>query len=202
MFKQGGVVVRFDHEVIGAVDEIRHFVGDVAYVGHETECAFAAFDEVSIVVAAVMRDAERTDRHWADCHGRAFFEHDGMLLVYLSCDAVVLPYALMYKGSGVDGHVEFMAGHAGGLHVVGVVVRDEQGLDVRHGEAVVAEVFLDCADADTRIDQYAIAVGIEEVAVSTAPAAEADKFHHIFIFTAKVAKTPDTAKPEDAVFCG
>ena len=62
----------------------------------------------------------------------------------------------MDERCGVDGQMVFLAYLACRLDVVGVVVGDEQGLDVAELHAVLGEVFLKTTDTDAAIDDYGV----------------------------------------------
>ena len=74
----------------------------------------------------------------------------------------------MHQLRRVDRQAEVTCQHGHALHVVRVVVRHEDGLDLGQGESVVGKVLLELADADAQVDEQAVAVLEQVVAVSAA----------------------------------
>ena len=83
---------------------------------------------------------------------------------------------------GIDGQMEVVADAANALDMVGVVVCDEQMMNLRKAQPIVPEIFLQRAHSYAGIDHQSVVVGIEEIAVSAASAAKRNEFQHLPVF--------------------
>ena len=172
------VVVGLDHHVVGVAQLLAHRIGHLAHVGHEAEADVLHLDAVAAVGHAVVGHGEGGDGEGAEDEGLAVGDDVTQFAGHLLVHEAVAVHADVSAGLRIDGQVERLGKGADRLHMVGMVVGSKDGFYLRHGQAVVAHVFAELAQAYPQIDEQSVAVGIEIVAVSAATASKADKVYH------------------------
>ena len=186
------VVVGLDYQVVSLADMLGCLLADEAEVGGEDEAAAVIRERVTHAVGGVVRYRESGYGEVTKLEMLAFLEElDGRRGEFLR-HAEVVVHSVEHLVRGIDGDVENFAKDADGFYVVGMVVSDEESPDVAQLYSVVAEFAFDGACGYARVNQHAIFGRTEEVAVSTATAADAEElkgFHNTLIFqTAKLQK--------------
>ena len=154
------LMVGLQHEVVGLCDALLDLVGDVAAVGDEAEVDALADDVIAHAVGAVVGNGKGRDGKFAQLEGLPFLQVAQLVFVYLPPDAPVGVDAAVDIGRGVDRYVLVAAQRADRLDVVGVVVGDEDALDLVELEPVLDEMFLERADADPAVYHQTVGVGV------------------------------------------
>ena len=96
---------------------------------------------------------------------------------------------------GIYRQMKVVADTSHTLDMVGMIVCNEQMVHLRQVQTIVPEMPLQGAHTYTGIDHQSIVVGIEEIAVSAAPAAKRNEFQHLRMFNlaAKVQSFLETS---------
>ena len=81
------------------------------------------------------------------------------------------------EGSGVDGDVQLFSQMTHCFDMVGVIVGYEYGTDAVERNATFFQCFFYGADADSCINEYAICLGAQIIAVAAATAGQTYKFY-------------------------
>jgi hypothetical protein len=84
----------------------------------------------------------------------------------------------MYGCGGVDGQMEVVAQTAYTLDVVGMVVGDQHIVNLREGESVVAELFLQRPYSHAGIYEKTFVFGVQKVAISATAASKRYESEH------------------------
>ena len=174
------VVVGLNHEIIRLADEVSYLLRDVADVRHEYEDDLAAHHLISHVVRAVVRHVEGCDGERTEQKGCSLLNHLNMPGLDLCFYTVILFDARMHLPRCIDVDVEVVAQASRRLNMVGMVVRDQQTVDIGQPKAVILEMFLQRAEPQAGVYEDSVCLGEQTIAITATATAERNKFQHVF----------------------
>ena len=173
------VVVGLDDEVVGCADGFFDLVVRRAAVGDEDETLTHEIDGVAQAIGRVVRDAEGIDLHAKEFEGYAFVEETTGRLEF-ERDAVVAVDAGMDSGGRVNGEMDMFPEPSDRADMVGVVMRDENPHDVGEVEFHRTQAVVNLTRRDAGIDEDALLLGSEVVAIAGATRTETAKYEMLF----------------------
>ena len=133
----------------------------MANVGEKREDNAFVLNRVANIVRAIVRHAKRRYAESACLKRLALYYIMTVCLRKLHLHAVVAVHTRVYKLSGIDGQVEFLAEASYRLDMVGMVVRNKNRTkSAEHVQPVIAETFLQTSRSYTYIYKESIVVGI------------------------------------------
>ena len=83
--------------------------------------------------------------------------------------------ALEAIGMGIDGDGCLMGQHFQTLHMVDMVVRDQNSLDAAHGQVVLRQAFDNLQCADARVDEHTLVLLPHKIAIAATARGKAAK---------------------------
>lgn len=171
------IVVGFEDQRVGLLRPVERKMGCVAEVGEEDHVTVAMVDEETDGIRGVMRDGERF--HIEIAHGEALagFKKAPVERARFSSGGGALQFRRSEHGFtrgavGEDGDAVARRHHAQSLHVVAVLVRDEDAIEILDIETDGGEPFLDLLAAETCVHEEAGGVRLDAGAIATASAGE------------------------------
>ena len=142
------VVVSFQHEHVGTTDSLNNELCRVAQVSEKANIHAGRADEEADRILGIVRDGERFDRDIADLEGGTRAK-----------DAAVAPAlelrleSFLGEAIAVDRQLEFQSERIKAADVVGMLVRDKDGLEALRRAAKCGHPLPNLAATKTGVDQ-------------------------------------------------
>ena len=182
-------VVRFYHQIVGAPDEIVHLLGDVAHIGDEAERHPLTLHEIAHVVGAVVGNPKRSNLELAHIQRHTLLDDVHVIGRNLLSDAVVALDTYMNFTGCIYWQMIIGAEASHRLHMVGMVVRDEDVVHILKSQSIVMEMLFQRSDTHSNVYQYRIRLSVKIVTVAATSTAKGYESKHFFvIFPAKLTK--------------
>ena len=182
-------VVRFYHQIVGAPDEIVHLLGDVAHIGDEAERHPLTLHEIAHVVGAVVGNPKRSNLELAHIQRHTLLDDVHVIGRNLLSDAVVALDTYMNFTGCIYWQMIIGAEASHRLHMVGMVVRDEDVVHILKSQSIVMKMLFQRSDSHSNIYQYRIRLSVKIVTVAATSTAKGYESKHFFCyFTCKVNK--------------
>ena len=182
-------VVRLYHQIVGAPDEIVHLLGDVAHIGDEAERHPLTLHEIAHVVGTVVGNPERSNLELAHIQRHTLLDDVHMIGRNLLSDAVVALDTYMNFTGCIYWQMIVGAEASHRLHMVGMVVRDEDVVHILKSQSIVMEMLFQRSDTHSNIYQYRIRLSVKIVTVAATSTAKGYESKHFFCyFPAKLTK--------------
>ena len=173
------VVVGLEHEVVRLEDVMLHALSGHSHVGHDGERLVAVADAESYVLRRVMGDGERGDAEAGQFELRVLLYDMCLVRVDRLGYMEVAVDAFVYEFGGIYGDVVILADLTCRFDVIGMVVGDDNSLDVTETQPVFLHVALHSANTDTRIDEDCSFAVAEIVAIAATTTSESQKRQHL-----------------------
>ena len=183
-------VVRFYHQIVGATDEIVHLLGDVAHIGDEAERHPLTLHEIAHVVGAVVGNPERSNLELAHIQRHTLLDDVHVIGRNLLSDAVVALDTYMNFTGCIYWQMIVGAEASHRLHMVGMVVRDEDVVHILKSQSIVMEMLFQRSDSHSNIYQYRIRLSVKIVTVAATSTAKGYESKHFFLFSPAKLLTP------------
>ena len=182
-------VVRFYHQIVGATDEIVHLLGDVAHIGDEAERHPLTLHEIAHVVGAVVGNPERSNLELAHIQRHTLLDDVHVIGRNLLSDAVVALDTYMNFTGCIYWQMIVGAEASHRLHMVGMVVRDEDVVHILKSQSIVVEMLFQRSDTHSNVYQYRIRLSVKIVTVAATSTAKGYESKHFFCYLpAKLTK--------------
>ena len=182
-------MVRLYHQIVGATDEIVHLLGDVAHIGDEAERHPLTLHEIAHVVSAVVGNPERSNLELAHIQRHTLLDDVHKIGRNFLSDAVVALDTYMNFTGCIYWQMIVGAEASHRLHMVGMVVRDEDVVHILKSQSIVVEMLFQRSDTHSNVYQYRIRLSVKIVTVATTSTAKLYKSKHFnCYFDAKLTK--------------
>ena len=182
-------MVRLYHQIVGATDEIVHLLGDVAHIGDEAERHPLTLHEIAHVVGAVVGNPERSNLELAHIQRHTLLDDVHVIGRNLLSDAVVALDTYMNFTGCIYWQMIVGAEASHRLHMVGMVVRDEDVVHILKSQSIVMEMLFQRSDTHSNIYQYRIRLSVKIVTVAATSTAKGYESKHFFCYLpAKLTK--------------
>ena len=144
------VMVRFEHERMGRSDPFEHQASGMAQVRQETNVPGASAEQVTNRVLGVVRNAERLDQDVAHFKTGSGGEEPAR-----QARLVLILHRLEGGPVAIDGNVQLLAEQRQALHMIRVLVRDQDPSQILRRPANGGEALANLAQAEARVNQDA-----------------------------------------------
>ena len=184
-------MVSFQDQVIGLADITQHLLREMPHISHQAKGNPLAPYLVSHVVRTVMGHGKGGDLKLTHLklHSLLYQPHPGRIDFFLH--AIVALYTIMHLAGGIHRQGQARAQRTYGLHVVSVVVGDQDVPRLLQGYPVSVEVFLQRPDPHSGVYHQRVSASVEIIAVAATSTAKGYKLEHIsFYFAQKYQKNP------------
>lgn len=182
-------VVRLYHQIVGAPDEIVHLLGDVAHIGDEAERHPLTLHEIAHVVGAVVGNPERSNLELAHIQRHTLLDDVHVIGRNLLSDAVVALDTYMNFTGCIYWQMIIGAEASHRLHMVGMVVRDEDVVHILKSQSIVMEMLFQRSDTHSNVYQYRIRLSVKIVTVAATSTAKGYESKHFYCYLpAKLTK--------------
>lgn len=171
-------VVRLYHQIVGAPDEIVHLLGDVAHIGDEAERHPLTLHEIAHVVGAVVGNPERSNLELAHIQRHTLLDDVHVIGRNLLSDAVVALDTYMNFTGCIYWQMIIGAEASHRLHMVGMVVRDEDVVHILKSQSIVMEMLFQRSDTHSNVYQYRIRLSVKIVTVAATSTAKGYESKH------------------------
>ena len=142
LLKHLNTVISLNDEIVGTTDEIVHFVGDMSHICNEAEAHTTTFHKVTYVIGTVMRNAKGSDTKLTYSERHTLLYHMHILWLYFLSHTIVAIDALMHLARGIYGQVVVVAQAPHRLHMVGMVMSNQDVMYVLEAQSIVMEMLL------------------------------------------------------------
>ena len=176
------VVVGLYHQVVGRADSLLDLIVGRAAVGNQHKPLAHVVDAVTQAVGRVVRDTESVDLHAEQLEGYALVEEPACGL-QLQRHSVVAVDACMDLFRRVNRQVDMLAQTTHRTDMVRVIVRHQHTHDVRKIQVHAPQAVVDLTRRDAGIDQDALLLRAQVVAIARATRTETAKYEMLFRHT-------------------
>lgn len=184
------IMVRLKHQIVRRRNERAELPRHMPRVGDEAKGCLTVLYAITHIVTTVVRHVKRSDLK--------IIQSKRPILIYIMCKlrlqfrayTEVAAYSLVDVLGGIDGKAVIVRQCAHTLDVVGMVVRDKDGIYSIQLQTCRLKTLFQSTNPDARVDQNAVTVGEKKVTIAVAPASQTYKSHHIGYICANIVLIP------------
>lgn len=154
-----GLIVGFQDKVLRLRNTLLDLIGDVTTVSDQAKANTFAYDTITRAVSTIMGDGEGGDGKLTYLLSFSFLQIEEIFLVDLSAHTPVAMYSTVYVRRGKDGNVAITTQRPYRLDMVGVVMGEDDMLDMVEFEAILVEMLFKRTNTHATVYHQTVCVG-------------------------------------------